>query len=191
MLYLKLRSLPALFLISVLAAQSPPEVFAPANHSVVPPGPFKFIAKSPGKTHVTLDGAELTVASPAPGVVRSEFKLSPGSHEIVARNESGETRIEVFAGKTHGEFQPFKLHPPVATCETCHAVKQNSWALRRASLAPICASCHPQNRFALIHTHNTDLLAECQGCHMPHGSTAAKLLKQPKETACRQCHGQP
>lgn len=191
MLTPRLRSLPVLFLTAVAAAQAPPEIFAPANHSVVAPGLLKIIAKSPGNTQVTVDGAAVAVTTAAPGAVRAEIKLTPGAHEIVARNDSGETRVEIFAGKTHGEWKAFKQHPPVATCETCHAVKQGAWALKRASLAPVCASCHPQNRFAIIHTHNTDLLAECQGCHMPHGSTSAKLLKVPKETACKQCHGQP
>lgn len=184
-------SLLLLLMAGALRAQDPPLFFTPADKSVVPPGPFRVIAKSAGKTEILVDDQPVAVASPVSGVVRAELKLAPGAHHIVARNESGETKVQVFAGKQHADWPSFKLHPPVATCETCHAVKEGAWALRRASLAPICASCHPQNRFPLIHTHNTDLLAECQNCHMPHGSTAAKLLKMPKDTACKQCHGQP
>lgn len=174
-----------------LPAQDAPFLFMPANHSVVAPGPFRIAVKSEGKTELLLDGKPVAAVSPAPGVVRAEVTLTAGAHELVARNASGETKVEFFAGKQHADWPAFKQHPPVAACETCHAVKAGAWSLRRASLAPICASCHPQNRFPLIHTHNTDLLAECQNCHMPHGATAAKLLKMPKETACKQCHGQP
>lgn len=174
-----------------LHAQDPPLLLAPADQSVIPPGAFRIVAKSAGKVELLVDGKSQPVRTPAPGVVQVELKLAPGAHEIVARNESGETKVQVFAGKQHNDWPAFKPHPPVAACETCHAVKQGAWALRRASLAPICASCHPQSRFPLIHTHGTDLLGECQNCHMPHGSTAAKLLKVPKETACKQCHGQP
>ncbi len=175
----------------ILSGQEAPVVLSPTDQSTVPPGSLRIVLKSAGKTEVLVDGKAQAGVSPAPGVVYVEQALAAGAHEIVARNEAGETKVRVFAGKQHGDWPAFKLHPPVATCETCHAVKQGAWALRRASPAPICASCHPQARFPLIHTHNTDLLADCQNCHSPHGATAAKLLKVPKEIACKQCHGQP
>lgn len=172
-------------------AQDAPFFFSPTDKAVVPPGPFRVIMKSPGKTQLLLDGKAVETHSPGPGAVRAELKIAPGEHELAARNEAGETKVRIFAGKQHAGFEVFRLHPPVSTCETCHAVKDGAWGMRRISLAPICSACHPQDRFAIVHTHGTDLLAECQSCHVPHGSTAAKHLKVSKDTACKQCHGQP
>lgn len=171
-------------------AQERPLFYAPLDKSVIAPGALRVVVSSMGETTLLLDGKVVKTDAPAPGVIRADLTLAPGAHELVARNGAGESKIGVFAGRQQAGFEPFKQHPPTATCETCHAVKQGEWALRRASLAPICAACHPQDRFAKVHTHGTDLLAECQACHMPHGSQAAKLLKQPKEIGCKQCHGQ-
>jgi predicted CXXCH cytochrome family protein len=182
--------LPVLGLTMALA-QEAPLFYAPLDQSLIPVGVFRVVAHSAGDTKLLLDGKPVAFEAPAPGVIRADVKLGAGAHELVARNAAGESKLAIFAGKAQAGFQPFKQHPPLASCDTCHALKQNQWAMKRASLAPVCAACHPQDRFPVVHTHGADLLAECQACHMPHGSQAAKLLKQPKEIGCKQCHGQP
>jgi predicted CXXCH cytochrome family protein len=65
------------------------------------------------------------------------------------------------------------------------------WSFQRASIGSSCFACHERAAFPKIHTHNTDILAECQSCHLPHGSAVKGHLKLAKDTACKQCHGQP
>lgn len=179
----------ALLAASVCLAQEAPVILAPADHAVLT-GVARIIVKG-GKVQVTIDGKPAAVSSPAPGVWMGEAKLAPGLHEFIARDESGETKVAVFSGKAYTGWKVFKSHPPAGGCDTCHAVKDGQWSMKRASIAGVCSACHPQDRFPVVHTHNTDLLSECQGCHLPHGAVTARLLKVPKTTACRQCHNQP
>ncbi|HUQ93726.1 MAG TPA: cytochrome c3 family protein [Bryobacteraceae bacterium] len=169
-------------------AQEGPLLFTPTDKSVVAPGSLRVIGKA-SMAQLTLDGKAVPVTSPAAGVIHAELKLSPGPHELILKGAGGEARSVFFVGKEHQDWKMFRAHPPAAPgCDTCHAVKDGEWALKRATLSPICHTCHDKARFPATHTHNTDILTDCQNCHHPHGSAVKGHLKQPKEVVCKQCH---
>lgn len=165
-----------------------PQFLSPLTQAVVAPGQLRVVAKGAGKGQLFLNGKPVETASPVAGVFSAELKLAAGRHELLLKSEDGEAKAVVFAGSEHQGWNVFRQHPPVATCDTCHAVKNGEWATKRASLAPLCFACHERGRFPVTHTHNTDTLADCQNCHLPHGSQAKAHLKMAKETACKQCH---
>ena len=178
-------------------AQDPaaPAILSPVADTVVDPSqPLRVIAKAGGKQPaLLLDGKPVSSAvSPAPGVVHAELTgLAAGPHEIAVRGEDGaEARVRFTIGTGGGPA--FKPHPPsgMATCDSCHAVKEGVWAMKRITLAPLCGQCHDREAFPKVHTHNTDILTDCQNCHLPHGSSAAAKahLQKPKEVVCKQCH---
>lgn len=171
-------------------AQDAPALFTPANESIVTPGPLRIIGRAAGKATLTLDGKPLTAVSPAPGVVLAETKIAEGPHELTLQGENGETKISFYAGKEHQGWKMFRPHPPGnVACDTCHAVRNGEWAMKRATLSPICHTCHNLEQFPKTHApHNTGTLVDCQNCHYPHGSSAQRHLRMEKAVACKQCH---
>ncbi|MBL8230107.1 MAG: hypothetical protein JNL98_16585 [Bryobacterales bacterium] len=171
-----------------LSAAETPVFLSPLDESVIAPGALRVVAKGAGKGRLLLDGKPLDTASPVAGVFRAEVQLAPGPHELTLESEGGAAKVRVFAGTEHNGWKMFRQHPPAAACESCHAIKNGEWAMQRASLAPLCFACHERAKFPASHTHNTDILADCQNCHLPHGSQAKSHLVKPKETVCKQCH---
>jgi len=183
-------ALSLLLLTATLHAQDGPVLFSPANESLVTPGALRIIGRATGKATLTLDGKPLTIASPAPGVVLAEIKVPDGLHQLTLTAGDGESKISFFAGKEHNGWKMFRPHPPGAVaCDTCHAVKNGEWAMKRATLSPLCHTCHNADQFTKIHTpHNTGTLVDCQNCHFQHGSSSPKHLRMEKAVACKQCH---
>jgi predicted CXXCH cytochrome family protein len=177
-----------LWLAGTLSAQEGAIFLSPLPDSAVPVGPLRIVAKGTGAGRLLIDGKPAETVSPAAGVFRAEVTLARGEHELALESKDGLAKIRVFSGEAHGGWKAFRQHPPAATCETCHAVRNGEWTLRRASLAPLCFTCHERGKFPLSHTHNTDILADCQTCHLPHGSQVKGHLLKPKELACKQCH---
>ncbi len=179
----------SVWLAAVALAQDPTALFTPVDQSVVSEGKLRVAGRAAGKAELLLDGKATPHTSPGPGAVMADLTLTPGAHELVLRGEGGEAKARFFVGKEHGDWKLFRPHAPVAAgCDTCHAVKNDTWALKRASLSPLCHTCHEKEKFPVVHTHNTDTLADCQNCHMPHGSAAKGHLVKPKEALCKQCH---
>ncbi len=183
-------ALALLLLTGTLHAQDGAVLFAPAHESVVSPGPLRIIGRAAGKASLTLDGKVLTTVAPAPGVVLAEIQIAEGRHELILTGEDGEAKVSFFAGKEHSGWKTFRPHPPgLVACDTCHAVKNGEWAMKRATLSPLCHSCHNLEQFPKVHApHNTGTLVDCQNCHYPHGSAAGKHLRMEKAVACKQCH---
>jgi predicted CXXCH cytochrome family protein len=178
-----------LWIVATLTAQEGPALFAPADRSIVAEGNIRVAGRAAGKAELLLDGKILAFASPAPGVVMAQVMALPGLHELVLKGDGGSTKATFFVGKEHDGWKVFRPHPPGALgCDSCHAVKNETWSLKRASQSLVCHSCHDKEKFAGVHTHNTDTLADCQICHLPHGSTAKSHMKTSKEIACKQCH---
>ena len=169
-------------------AQEAPALFTPANQSLVVEPKLRIAGRAGAKAQLMLDGMTVPFAQPAAGVVMGEVALTPGMHELTLKDEVGEAKVWFFAGKEHEGWPTFRPHPPLAVgCDTCHAVKNEVWSLKRASPSLLCHSCHDKEKFPSVHTHNTDTLADCQNCHMPHGSAKAHM-KTPKAVACKQRH---
>ncbi len=167
-----------------------PKILRPMNRSSLAPGPLVLIARTAGKAEFRLDGKAVPGAQPAPNVLFAAVTVASGPHEVVLVTAAGEEKIGFFAGPKPPEgFAPFRIHPPGAGCETCHAVKQGAWAFKQAGASASCFGCHDPKPFTEIHSHNAEVLQECQLCHSPHGGTARLFLKMSKELACKQCHG--
>jgi predicted CXXCH cytochrome family protein len=167
-----------------------PRFFRPLDHSVLKPGPLSVIARTDGPAKLLVDGKQIEAKTPAPNVLAATVSLTPGPHEL----SFGDRKITVFCeaqpNSAPAGFQPFHAHPPGgAPCEACHAVKDGAWSIKGVSTAENCLVCHDRKTFPEVHTHIPKTLEECQMCHMPHGSTAAKHLKFDRETACKLCHG--
>jgi predicted CXXCH cytochrome family protein len=165
-----------LALVAALAAES--VILRPTHQSVVPPGPLSIVAKGAGE--VLLDGKPVAAQRPGPDAVHAEVEAAPGKHVLTV----GATKIEFAAGPVPDGWKVFRAHPPAGECAACHQPK--SWEFKGADA---CLACHDQAAFAKTHTHNAEVLNECQLCHAPHGSTEERHLKFTKETACKQCHG--
>ncbi len=169
-------------------------ILRPADKSILNQGQFSIIAQASGGG-LRLDGKPLSSIQPAPGVLTIKVMPSPGLHELVLTTQEGEQKLQFFvqatahSGRTPEGWKTFKVHPPEASCDTCHALKEGIWSFKGSVLSENCFGCHDQKTFPEGHTHNEEVLAECQLCHDPHGSTEKYLLTMPRETACKQCHG--
>ena len=108
-----------------------------------------------------------------------------------------------FCNKCHvavvGQFRSRSNHPltdEAVTCLSCHNVAgSNDVSLGHGSDAN-CAACHPEHSGPYLYEHEaTSSFATdgdgCIGCHQPHGSANERLLSQPGNGLCRQCHGVP
>jgi DmsE family decaheme c-type cytochrome len=52
-----------------------------------------------------------------------------------------------------------------------------------------CLKCHVDKRGPFVYEHASVRVEGCDSCHMPHGSTNAKLLRRPVTfTLCLECH---
>lgn len=52
-----------------------------------------------------------------------------------------------------------------------------------------CLKCHVDKRGPFVFEHASVAVEGCNACHVPHGSTNAKLLKRPVVfTVCLECH---
>lgn len=170
------------------AQETGPEIFRPSDRSIVS-GPLSVVARGSASAALTLDGNPLKVDRPGPNAITVSLRIAPGKHELALIDTGVEKRVTFFVGDAPPDFAKFRAHPPAATCQTCHAVKDGAWAFKGDTLAENCFTCHKADAFATPHSHNADTLYECQLCHSPHGSTAAKHLKVKKEVACKLCHG--
>ena len=192
------RSLRAAWLLVAIAAaaqETGPRIFRPMDQTVVAAGPLSVVARTGGKGELLLDGKPVAATEPGPNALTAALKPSPGMHDLKLVSDGDPVVVRFFvrdagnAAEAPKDWLEFKSHPPSAGCDACHAVQDGAWGFKGDTLASNCAACHEANAFPEIHTHNTVTLAECQLCHSPHGSTAAKLLKLKKELACKQCHG--
>ena len=176
----------------VLMAQEPANpnrILRPTNGASLAIGKLEGIAKVAKVGTVLLDGSLIPTTEKAPGVLTFILNPPAGRHTLELRFEGGREVINFDSGELPEKGKPFRLHPPAATCETCHAVKSGAWSFKSDLLETSCAGCHNLKDFAKTHTHNTGQLAECGMCHNPHGSTESFHLKYPRNVACKQCHG--
>jgi predicted CXXCH cytochrome family protein len=170
---------------SALAQDDAGRILAPPDAARFKPGePIRLIARVPAGAAIQVDGAPVATDSPHQGVATAELKLASGAHTIALGNQT----VRIAVGDGIDGTKPFRPHPPVSDCTSCHAVRNGRWRYQRASLSNVCSKCHSAATFQPRHTHEMGLLPDCQMCHDPHGSTAAAHMKMDRDTACRQCH---
>jgi predicted CXXCH cytochrome family protein len=178
-------AIPALALFpALLSAES--AILAPTDKSIVP-ADVRIVARHDAKPELLIDGKPAVVESPLAGIVWANVRLALGSHEVQL---AGGPKIQIYVGEGAPEgWQKFRPHPPGgAACATCHAVRNGEWAFAKASLVGVCFACHDRAAFPMTHTHEPGIVPDCQMCHSPHGSTAARHLKMAREAACKLCH---
>jgi len=172
------------FCFAAAAALAEEGILRPTDKSVIKAGPLSVVASGTGE--LRLDGKTVTVSRPAAGVVTAHVNPSPGMHELTL----GPKKTQFFMGPNPPQgWKEFRPHPPAAACDSCHTAASGTWAIKGDLAGENCFRCHDQKVFPKPHQHNSEVLAECQLCHNPHGSTEKFHLKMAKETACKQCHG--
>ena len=93
-----------------------------------------------------------------------------------------------------------RVNEGVVQCTDCHNPPGNfapSWrnggggelvAASHDNEEP-CLKCHVDKRGPFVFEHASVRVEGCNACHVPHGSTNAKLLKRPVVfTVCLECH---
>jgi len=97
---------------------------------------------------------------------------------------------------------PFKhrVNEGTVACSDCHNPHGNYSATWRMGLRPhtvsraldneeSCIKCHSDKRGPFVFEHAAIRVDGCESCHVPHGSTNAKLLTRPVTfTMCLECH---
>lgn len=86
------------------------------------------------------------------------------------------------------------------TCSDCHnphGTNANTWKMgRRPHLVDTglqneqsCLKCHVDKRGPFLYEHAAVRVDGCESCHVPHGTSNARLLKRPVQfTLCLECH---
>jgi predicted CXXCH cytochrome family protein len=165
-------------------------ILRPTDQSVLETEEVLVIARSGA---LWLDGKSVsnrTTESPRQAL---SIRIPAGKHELVWKHGAALQRIQFVVSTSRSRTIPpgwkvYRAHPPQAECQTCHAGDQPA-DFKKITVAETCFACHEQEAFAVNHSHNDEVLAECVLCHNPHGSTEKFHLKMPRETACKQCHG--
>jgi DmsE family decaheme c-type cytochrome len=105
------------------------------------------------------------------------------------------TQAEVCFG-CHAEQRAdsFKYsHHPVreglVVCSDCHNPMGSAGPheLKEFSVNETCYNCHADKRGPMLWEHQP-VREDCTNCHTPHGSTQARLMKEPMNFLCSSCH---
>jgi DmsE family decaheme c-type cytochrome len=97
------------------------------------------------------------------------------------------------------QFEQRSVHPLKTgniKCIDCHDMSSIVTGEKKVGLDWRCQGCHEELSGPFIHEHPVvyNYLVEgesCMECHSPHGSPNDRLLKQPGNGTCFQCHATP
>jgi len=121
-----------------------------------------------------------------------------GGIESLLIDESGD-----FCGTCHvgivNDFRKRSNHPLTdqnVGCIDCHGFTQISEPDYGYGSSANCYRCHPQEGGPFLFEHEATGSfapegAGCVACHSPHGSSNDRLLTQPDDRLCLQCHSAP
>ena len=180
----RIAAVGACWLAALCAA--PPSIVKPPNGAWIRGDTVEIIAKATGG-RLLLDGAEVSVERPFPGVLHARVPVAAGQHALSVESGEGTQSVTFVAGPEHldPEAKPYADHPPVSIeCQHCHGVSRRG----RFRFSGGCDSCHAKEQFIRTHSHEAHELASCGMCHDAHGSSAASLLVLSRDRACTQCH---
>jgi DmsE family decaheme c-type cytochrome len=117
-----------------------------------------------------------------------------GRRDLLVDDQAG------FCLSCHGEketgFTGGSAHPVmqgVVSCLDCHRFATRGDDRLAYDLAGVCRACHPEQSGPFLYEHEAVNAYAMEGggcteCHAPHGSGNDRLLKQPANMICRQCH---
>ena len=106
-------------------------------------------------------------------------------------------------GSVRAQFSmPFKhrVNEGVMQCSDCHnshGTFAPDWRMgarprlvdQRLGNEEPCLRCHMEKRGPFVFEHASVRVEGCESCHVPHGSTNAKMLRRPVVfTMCIECH---
>lgn len=94
------------------------------------------------------------------------------------------------------DFQKSSNHPVLQqniTCLDCHRLTKRADHNVAYDLTSHCRECHPEQGGPHLYEHEAVNAYSLEGggcteCHEPHGSENDRLLKQPGNLICQQCH---
>lgn len=98
--------------------------------------------------------------------------------------------------KCHADIRAQTLeysHHPIregrVVCSDCHNPMGSAGPhlLKEFTVNETCYNCHPEKRGPFLFEHQP-VRENCLNCHTPHGSTQARLLKEPLNFLCGSCH---
>jgi len=97
------------------------------------------------------------------------------------------------------EFRRQSAHPLEAgsvACTDCHAMGSLQNPMTAVGFDWSCQECHSELSGPFLHEHpvtQSHLVngSGCVECHEPHGSANDRLLRQPNNSLCNQCHAVP
>lgn len=88
------------------------------------------------------------------------------------------------------------IHEGAVKCLDCHSMGDRKDMMLATGFDFACQSCHSD--YAGPHVFEHPVMSShlvdgggCIECHSPHGSPNEKLLNQPENGVCQQCHGIP
>lgn len=108
-----------------------------------------------------------------------------------------------FCGACHvavvNDFRRRSNHPLLdgnVGCIDCHGFTSTAEPDYGHGKNAACFQCHPQQGGPFLFEHGavnsfTPEGDGCIACHLPHGSSNDRLLTQPDDRLCLQCHGAP
>lgn len=97
------------------------------------------------------------------------------------------------------EFNQRSAHPYESEnifCTDCHAMDDTEKSMLTGGMDWTCQNCHSDYAGPFLHEHPVTSAfytdgGGCVECHQPHGSNNDRLLNQPGQGVCLQCHGMP
>jgi DmsE family decaheme c-type cytochrome len=112
-------------------------------------------------------------------------------HSIHTRREPQDSCVSCHALQV-SQFQLPSHHPVRETkmsCASCHNVHSGNEKQLKTSQRTneLCYTCHQSKEGPYIFEHDP-VQEDCQLCHVPHGSTARRLLTVAEPMLCLQCH---
>jgi DmsE family decaheme c-type cytochrome len=125
-------------------------------------------------------------ATPKFLLAKKQSELCYGCHAVIRAQFNMPVRHRV----NEGVIQCTDCHNP-------HGTGAQSWRMGAGSsmLAAShdneepCLKCHADKRGPFVFEHASVRVEGCEACHVPHGSTNAKLLTRPVVfTICLECH---
>jgi len=97
------------------------------------------------------------------------------------------------------DFQKRSNHPLIdgqVSCIDCHRFLNKGEPDFGHGASATCYTCHPGQSGPYLYEHEATSSFSpegegCTACHTPHASINERLLKQPDDRLCQQCHGIP
>ena len=122
-----------------------------------------------------------------------------GNMNLMLVKDSSDNFCAECHSTTVAEFQRRSAHPLESgnvRCTDCHKLSNANDPAMAIGLNWTCQNCHSDKagpfpfEHPVVYTHYTNG-GGCMECHQPHGSPNDRLLNQPAEGLCVQCHSIP